>query len=247
MRKPISEETREKMRLAKIGKPSGNKGKKLSVEQRRKLSEAHAHQICTPETRKKMSEAGKGRKTSEETKVKLSESKKAEKNPMFGKKSWINGKKHSEASKRKMSLARVGKPAWNKGKKSSEETRQRLSESHKGIKPSLVARKKRGESLKRAYLEGRRSNWKGGITPINQTIRASLEYKLWREAIFKRDNWTCIWCRAKSGKGHIVVLHADHIKPFALFPELRFAIDNGRTLCEPCHKTTDTFGGKSNI
>ena len=88
------------------------------------------------------------------------------------------------------------------------------------------------------------SNWKGGITPINRSIRTSLEYKLWRTAVFERDNYTCIWCGARSGNGKAIVLNADHIKQFAFYPELRFAIDNGRTLCTPCHKKTDSFGGR---
>lgn len=87
-------------------------------------------------------------------------------------------------------------------------------------------------------------NWKGGITPINRAIRTSSEYVLWRWAVFTRDNFTCIWCDARSGNGKKIVLHADHIKSFSQYPEFRFAIDNGRTLCEPCHKTTDTYAGR---
>lgn len=107
---------------------------------------------------------------------------------------------------------------WNKGKSPSVETRTKLSKSAKGDK---------------SYL------WKGGITKTNALIRAGLEYRLWREQVFKRDNYTCQQCGLRG-----VYLEADHVKSFAMFPKLRFELSNGRTLCRECHKKTDTYLAK---
>ena len=146
-----------------------------------------------------------------------------------------------------------GKIPWNKGVKRppfSEEWRKKLSNSLKGNTRAkgFVHTKETREKISKGGVGkhcGEKSNfWKGGITPVNQLIRHSLGYRLWREAVFARDNWTCIWCGARNGNGYKVILHVDHIKRFADFPELRFAIDNGRTLCVSCHRTTITYGNK---
>ena len=150
------------------------------------------------------------------------------------------GRKHTEEAKRKISFLTTGSKNPFYGKKHSMETRKKISESHKGKKLSEEHKKR----ISQAERGNKHYNWKGGITKINLMIRNSREYKLWRIAIFERDNYTCVWCRARNGSGKAIILHADHIKPFALYPELRFAIDNGRTLCKPCHKKTDTYAGK---
>ena len=79
-------------------------------------------------------------------------------------------------------------------------------------------------------------NWKWWVTEINQKIRHSLEYKEWRKSVFERDNYTCVNCNERSWKWNPVYIEADHIKPFCEFPELRFDLSNGRTLCKECHK-----------
>lgn len=82
-------------------------------------------------------------------------------------------------------------------------------------------------------------HWRGGKQGEHKLIRNSVEYKFWRTAVFQRDGYSCQECKTRGGE-----LNADHIKPFVWFPELRFAIDNGRTLCVACHRQTPTYGGR---
>ena len=169
-----------------------------------------------------------------------------------GEKSWfIKGHKNTpetiekirEASKklwqnpehRKLMLLKLkGHPNYNLSV--SDETRKKISQGLKGIIKSEEWRRKLSESHK-----GEKSyTWKGGISKINERIRRSLEYKLWREKVYKRDNYICQLCKNKGGK-----LVADHIKSFAEYPELRFELSNGRTLCINCHKETYNYGIKN--
>ena len=82
--------------------------------------------------------------------------------------------------------------------------------------------------------------WDGGITVIKRGVRHSLAYRRWREAVMERDKKCVQW-------GSENQLHADHIKSFSLFQELRFDPSNGRALCWECHKKTPTYGGASKL
>ncbi len=77
----------------------------------------------------------------------------------------------------------------------------------------------------------------GGHRTERQKEMARCEYKNWRKSVFERDDYTCQMCGQYGG-----YLQVDHIKPWLLYPELRYDLNNGRTLCVPCHKKTDTWG-----
>lgn len=68
---------------------------------------------------------------------------------------------------------------------------------------------------------------------LDRLARYSVEAAKWRKAVFERDDYSCQVCRVRGG-----YLEADHIKPWAYFPDLRFELSNGRTLCRPCHDKT---------
>lgn len=150
---------------------------------------------------------------------------------------------HSAETRAKMSVLRKGIPLhteqWKKelsermkanhpmrGKKHSEESRKKMSLSRKGVP--------------RPYLRGESApTWKGGKTAKSISLRRSVEYRNWREAVYHRDDYTCQSCGSRGGE-----LSPDHIMPVSVYPEMIFDVLNGRTLCRCCHKQTDTFGGK---
>lgn len=107
--------------------------------------------------------------------------------------------------------------------------------SAKGKKYSVEHRRKIGRSGDSNW------NWKGGVTPENQKVRRSAEYKEWRKKVFERDGYRCVECKKGNENGERTSIQADHIKPFYLHPELRLDVNNGRTLCVDCHKKTPTY------
>lgn len=113
--------------------------------------------------------------------------------------------------------------------------------SHKGIKHTLETKKQISRNRKGKATGPSNKMWKGGISFLykreRDRIMETFEYKLWRKSVFERDNYTCQHCGVRGN-----YLEADHIKPFAYFPELRFELSNGRTLCKPCHLKLPTHG-----
>lgn len=129
------------------------------------------------------------------------------------------------------------------------------------LKMSLA---KLGKKQSKSHIKNKRDirgsknpNWKGGVVPAEKMLRDISQYSSWRESVFSRDGYACIWCGDNRGGN----LQADHIIPFskileklrfeygveniyeeALRCELLWDISNGRTLCEPCHKRTESFG-----
>ncbi len=74
----ITEEIRRKISETSKGRKAWNKGKKMSDDYRKKLSEAHKGQIISEEQRQKLREFFKGREFSKETRNKISIAKKGQ-------------------------------------------------------------------------------------------------------------------------------------------------------------------------
>lgn len=142
------------------------------------------------------------------------------------------------------SLRMKGKKHPHKGKPYTPERSREQSIRFSGAGNPMFGR--RGESA---------PNWQGGRTKLSIAIRRSLSYRIWRDAVYRRDFWTCQNCHKKNG----VQIHAHHLKSFSKILhenkiktleqaegcEELWDTWNGQTLCEGCHKETDTYSGKN--
>lgn len=147
----------------------------------------------------------------------------------------------ANANRERLSAYVRAKGAWNKGMKFVRKSNL-ISFSCIECKVGFLVRPYRRNTARFCSQKCSSINRDQGKTLENKKIRKSFAYKLWREAIFTRDNYTCTQCHVRGGE-----LNADHIKPFAFFPDLRFSMENGRTLCVDCHRETPTWGRPTNL
>jgi len=127
------------------------------------------------------------------------------------------------------------------GKKLTKEHKENIGKGHQGKKRAPFSEQWK-TNMSNARIGINNPNWRGGISNKCHRIRTSREYRLWREAVYARDAWTCQKCGDDTGGN----LNAHHIKNFSEYPELRFAIDNGITFCEKCHIKFHKIYGTNN-
>lgn len=103
----------------------------------------------------------------------------------------------------------------------------------------------------RVRVEAGLHNLYRGVTELHNLIRKTAQYKLWRKEVYEHDGYACQECGVRG-----VELQADHIRQFAIIlfennvktldDAIKCAalwdITNGRTLCVPHHRLTNTWG-----
>src|SRR3990167_2880783 len=202
-----------------------NKGKKLHYKVKTTFQKGYTpwnkgkkmpKDWMTPERRRKIGLANKGKKMiiTEKARRKISE---AHKGKIPKNLSYLHSLPYTEERKRKIGLA-------HRGMKHTEETKRKISDAKR-------------DPLRQLY----------------RAIRECYKSREWKVAVFKRDDHMCVWCGNKDR-----TIQADHIKPFwkivkenkvktiieALSCRELWDISNGRTLCENCHRKTDTWGNR---
>lgn len=142
---------------------------------------------------------------------------------------FVKGYKFTEEERRRISEILKGNKR-SVGRKHSKETLKKMSESHNGHPTSEKTKRKIGfaNSGERNY------RWIKDRSILEKNKRNDPEYKQWVKKVKRRDNNTC---RLKDENcfGYNI---AHHIKNWSEYPELRYKVNYGITLCQAHHPKT---------
>lgn len=139
------------------------------------------------------------------------------------------GYKPTEEHRKRLSDSHRGKAPNNKGKKMSQEFKDKCRKRMLGTKPSKETIEKRVSQMRGnkhwRWMEDRSS------VDLNKRRWNTKECIRWREEVFTRDNYCC----RISNQDCDGEVQAHHILRWSEYPELRFNINNGITLCHRHH------------
>jgi hypothetical protein len=198
----------------------------------------YQHKEVSDETKKKISDTLKRRieNMSDDDRKKLQMSLSGKNNPMFG-------KKHSEETRKKMSVSHIGQKISQetkdkiskvvKGRKHTEYSKLKMSLAQTGRKHSEESKKKMSYSRKMLGIYGENHPmWKGGVSNEKYNLQDWTETL--RNSIRERDNFTCQECEIHQDELNkkLAVHHIDYDK-------LNCDPKNLITLCTSCHSKTN--------
>jgi hypothetical protein len=85
-------------------------------------------------------------------------------------------------------------------------------------------------------------NWNPDLTVEERENERNIEgYSEWRNAVYKRDSYTCQSCQQVGGN-----INAHHLDGYHWCKDKRTDINNGVTLCDDCHTEFHSTYGKRN-
>lgn len=129
------------------------------------------------------------------------------------------------------------KPCASKEANGRPDVREKNSAAQKrrACDPTILAKMKAVQNQPELRInKSLRAGGDGDIERMNRKRLHIEEYRSkphfkWSLAVKERDGYICKHCGSNRW------LHAHHIKPKAMHPELALEIDNGLTLCRDCH------------
>lgn len=150
-------------------------------------------------------------------------------------KNYRRGKKFTFTEEHRINLSKAlkGKSTWSKGTKQSPEwiAKRVQARIENGTTQDVTAPKGEKHYL---WIKDRT------VALDSRRMDSGKKWSDWRKAVFARDKYTCQDCGVSK-----VYIEPHHIIPKRIALEKIYDINNGVTLCRPCH--LKTFGKESDF